>query len=52
MMKDIGELMVAVFNELITKGFNLKQLDSVKEVISENSLRALKEQILNMTRLE
>lgn len=43
MMKDLGELMVAVFNELITKGFNLKQLDSVKDVISDNSLSALSE---------
>lgn len=52
MMKDVGELMLAVFGELISKGFNLKQLDSVKAVISESSMNALKEQIASLTRLQ
>lgn len=52
MMKDVGELMLAVFGELISKGLNLKQLDSVKAVISESSMNALKEQIASLTRLQ
>ena len=52
MMKDVGELMLAVFGELISKGLNLKQLNSVKAVISESSMNALKEQIASLSRLQ